>query len=568
MQLVRPNRLLAMTALFAVAAFSACGDDDPVGSNRPPTPSNFNVTATSATSVRVTFDAVQGATAYVVERAPGGQGAFTRAGSATTNSFDDTNLQPATQYRYRVAAVRGTDTSAFSNERTVTTLAAGAGGQVTIDGTNPITANRTLYADTVYVLKGFVKVASGATLTIQPGTKIVGDTNTAGSSLYVLRGARIVANGTAQSPIVFTSQRVSPNRRPGEWGGIVIVGRGIINRTGTTILTEGPAGQQENYAGGTNNADTSGTLRYVRIEFAGYDVSSGGGQELNSLSMYAVGRGTTLEYAQSMAGLDDSFEWWGGAVDGRYLVSYESGDDHFDWTEGYRGRNQFLIAYQSTRLTPRTGTGVLGSDPRGFEGDGCDPAVGGSCVMTDLAASEPYSLPVFANFTAIGAAGVAGFPADGNGLVVRRASAGVFVNGIIARYPGRAINLRNAFTDSLRLRDSLYIGQIVLAENGANYDPVGTDFGQETKFAANGMTAATGAASTLLAGLTAPNLDFTPVAGSPPASGGMATFTTRIAARVTNFFGTAPMAGTSYRGAADPAGTNKWWQGWTVHITN
>jgi hypothetical protein len=81
-------------------------------------------------------------------------------------------------------------------------------------------------------------------------------------------------------------------------------------------------------------------------------VSNGAGQELNTLSSYAVGRGTTYEYIQTMAGLDDSFEYWGGAVDGRYLVSYESGDDHFDWTEGYQGRNQFLIAFQSTRLAP------------------------------------------------------------------------------------------------------------------------------------------------------------------------------------------------------------------------
>ena len=144
------------------------------------------------------------------------------------------------------------------------------------------------------------------------------------------------------------------NRKPGDWGGIIIIGNGIINRTGSPILTEGgAAGVAENYAGGTDNNDNSGTLRYVRIEFAGYDVSNGAGQELNTLSSYAVGRGTTYEYIQSMAGLDDSFEWWGGAVDGRYLVSYESGDDHFDWTEGYQGRNQFMIAFQSTRLTPR-----------------------------------------------------------------------------------------------------------------------------------------------------------------------------------------------------------------------
>lgn len=563
MQLVRSKSILT-AGLLVIASVAACGDDDPVQPTRPPTPANFAASARSATSIRITFDAVPNATGYIVQRAPGGGGDFATVGTPTTNTYDDTGLQPNTPYRYRIAAVRGTDTSAFSTERSVTTLAAGAGGQVVIDGTNPINANRTLYADTVYVLKGFVKVASGVTLTIQPGTRIVGDTLTAGSSLYVLRGARLVANGTAQNPIVFTSQRTAPNRRPGDWGGIIIIGRGIINRTANPILTEGPAGVSENYAGGTDNADNSGSLRYVRIEFAGYDVSSGNGQELNSLSMYAVGRGTTLEYVQTMAGLDDAFEWWGGAVDGRYLVSYETGDDHFDWSEGYRGRNQFLIAFQSTRLQPRTGTGGLGSDPRGFEGDGCDPGVAG-CTLSATGTSEPFSLPVFANFTIIGPNGLAGFPTDGNGLVVRRGSGGVFVNGIIARWPGRAINIRDAFTDSLRIRDSLYVGHLVLAENGANYDPAGSNFGQEDKFAANNITAATGAASTIVTGITAPNLDFTPVAGSAPASGGMTTFTARIAARVSSFFG-GTMPATNYRGAADPAGgAARWWQGWTVY---
>jgi hypothetical protein len=524
------------------------------------------VTATSATGVRVTFDIVSGVTSYLVQRAEGAGGAFATAGSPTTNVFDDQGLEPNTQYRYRVASVRGGDTSAFSTDRMITTLEAGR-AEATLDGTNPITANRTLYADTVYVLRGFVKVASGATLTIQPGTKIVGDTNTVGSSLYVLRGARLEANGTRENPIVFTSQRAAPNRKPGDWGGIVIIGRGIINRTADPILTEGPAGVSENYAGGSDNGDSSGSLRFVRIEFAGYDVSSGNGQELNSLSMYAVGRGTTLEYVQSLAGLDDSFEWWGGAVDGRYLVSYESGDDHFDWSEGYRGRNQFLIAYQSTRLTPRSGAGTLSGDPRAFEGDGCDPAVAG-CTLSTAGASEPFSLPVFANFTVVGPGNLAGFPADGNALVARRGTGGVFVNGAIARWPGRAINVRDAFTDSLRLRDSLYLGHLVLAENGASYDPDGSGFGQEAKFAANGMTAAAGATTTLFASVSAPNLDFTPGAASAAATGGLTTFPARISARVDGFFGSAPVAGTPYRGAASADGANKWWEGWTTHVTN
>ena len=560
------RRAMVAPALVAtMTLLAACGDDDPVQPVRPPTPANVAVSATSATVVRISFDAVSGATSYLVQRAPGATGEYATVGAPSTNSYDDDGLEPNTAYRYRVASVRGSDTSAFSVERTVTTLQAGRGHAV-IDGATPLTANRTLYADTVYVLKGFVKVAPNVTLTIEPGTKIVGDTNTVGSSLYVLRGARLEANGTRDNPIVFTSQRTSPNRKPGDWGGIVIIGRGVINRTASPILTEGPAGVSENYAGGTDNNDSSGSLRYVRIEFAGYDVSSGNGQELNSLSMYAVGRGTTIEYVQSLAGLDDSFEWWGGAVDGRYLVSYEAGDDHFDWTEGYRGRNQFLIAYQSTRLAPRTGAGTSSGDPRAFEGDGCDPAVAG-CTVSATGGSEPFSLPVFANFTVIGPGSLAGFPSDGNALVARRGTGGVFVNGAIARWPGRAINIRDAFTDSLRLRDSLYIGYVALAENGANYDPDGSNFGQETKFAANGMTATAGAATTLFASVSAPNLDFTPVAAGAAATGGLTTFPARISARVTNFFG-ASLPATSYRGAASSDGANRWWNGWTAHATN
>ena len=166
-----------------------------------------------------------------------------------------------------------------------------------------ITANRTFFAETTYTISGYVKVTSGATLTIQPGTRILGDADVAGSSLWILRGARLVAEGTATAPIVFTSEKAAGSRAPGDWGGIIIVGNGIINRTANPVNTEGgAAGEAENYAGGTDNADNSGSLRYVRIEFAGFDISNGGGQELNSLSMYAVGSGTRLEYVQTLAG--------------------------------------------------------------------------------------------------------------------------------------------------------------------------------------------------------------------------------------------------------------------------
>jgi hypothetical protein len=463
-------------------------------------------------------------------------------------------------YSYRVAAVAGADTSDFSTLATLTT-----GLQQAVLGAD-ITASRTLYSDTVYVLSGYIKVSNGAVLTIQPGTKIVGDTNVVGSSLWILRGSKIIADGTVGQPIVFTSQRSAGNRKPGDWGGLIIIGNGIINRSGATILTEGgAAGEAENYAGGTDNNDNSGVLRYVRIEFAGYDVSNGAGQELNALSSYAVGRGTTYEYIQTMAGLDDSFEFWGGAVDGRYLVSYESGDDHFDWTEGYQGRNQFLIAFQSQRLVPRAGAGVFSSDPHGFEGDGCEPTLAG-CTLSPTGTSTPYSNPVFANFTMIGPGQLAGIPNDGNGGVWRRGTAGFFANGIMARWKGIAVNIRDAWTDSLLLNyDSLNISNVLLAQNGFNYDTTGAGFGQAPAFASDNhlVFAASVAADTLLGiSLNPSGLDWTPKAGAPATTGA----TTVPAAKVAGYFG-GTWVNTTYLGAADPNGP-KWWQGWTSYAIN
>jgi hypothetical protein len=550
--------LATLTVLAAAIGAAACSDS-PAGPSVS-APSGLTATQASLTQINLSWTAVTGASSYALQRASAANpGVFSALANPTAPSYQDNGVTPGVAYSYRVAAIAGADTSAFSDVVTFTTGLAAA----TLSGN--ITASRTLLADTVYTLSGFVKVQNGAVLTIQPGTRIVGDTTVPSSSLWILRGAQIQANGTAAQPIVFTSARAPGNRKPGDWGGIIIIGNGIINRTGATILTEGSAaGQAENYAGGANNNDNSGTLRYVRIEFAGFDVSNGAGQELNALSLYAVGRGTTIEYVQAMVGLDDSFEWWGGAVDARYLVSYESGDDHYDWSEGYVGRNQFLIALQTQRLSPAPGAGTFSSDPRGFEGDGCDPAVSG-CTLSATGASTPFSMPVFANFTLIGPGNLAGFPSDGNGGVWRRGTGGQFHNGVIARYKGTAINVRDAWTDTLlQARDSLNIAGILLAQNGANYDTT-SNFGQAAKFASDGHTtfAAGVAVDTLLGlNLNPTGLDWTPKAGSPAVTGGVPV----AAARVAGFFSNT-WVNTTYRGAADPAGP-KWWQGWTQYAIN
>ena len=387
------RRLLSGTGVVLFMGWlAACGD-----STTTPTtleaPSGVTAVATSETAVQVNWDQVTNAETYEVDRAEGTGDFATVATGLTGTVYDDTGLQASTDYRYQVRAVQGTTKSDNSSPVSVTTPAPGA----KVAKVTGIPLSRTFYADTLYVLQGYVKVSNGATLTIEAGTKIVGDTLVTGSSLWILRGSKIIANGTADAPIVFTSERSVGNRKPGDWGGIIIVGNGLINRTASPIFTEGPTGAAEDYSGGTDFNDNSGSLTYVRVEFAGYDVSNGGGQELNSISNYAVGRGTKLDYVEMMAGLDDGIESFGGAGDYRHLVSFETGDDHFDWTEGFQGRAQYLIGLQTSVLQPRPGTGTVSSDPRGFEGDGCEIDKAG-CTF----ANTPYSMPVWANFTVIG----------------------------------------------------------------------------------------------------------------------------------------------------------------------
>jgi len=498
----RRNGLLAATAM-ALVLVTAC--EDTVEPPLPPAaPANLQVTQLTLTSVRATWDAVSDATGYVLERADANTpGTFSQVGGTLTETaYDDSGLTEGLNYSYRVKAVAASLESDYSPVASIAT------GVQTATLSGNISANRTLTEDTVYTLSGYVKVTNGATLTIQPGTRIVGDGAVPGSSLWILRGAKIMAVGTADEPIVFTSARLPGDRAPGDWGGLIIIGNGIINRTGSSILTEGPANAAENYVGGTDNADNSGVLKYVRIEFAGYDVTQTG-QELNGVSSYAVGSGTQYEYVQVLAGLDDSFEFWGGAVQGRYLVSYESGDDHYDWSEGWVGKLQYIIALQTQKLTPRTGAGGVSSDPRGIEADGCDPAVSG-CTVSSTGASEPYSNPTVANFTLVGTGQLGGFATDGNGVVLRRGTAGWLQNGIITRFKGIGLNIRDAWTDSLRVRDSLGVKNVILGENGQHYD-TGSNFGQEAKFAtSNHRTVATAVELFVANGLNPASLDWTP----------------------------------------------------------
>jgi len=228
-----------------------------------------------------------------------------------------------------------------------------------------------------YLLKGWVYIADGAELTIEAGTVIKGDKQTK-VALIAERGGKLYAKGTVSAPIVFTSEEAPGSRKPGDWGGIILCGKAVTN-AGEQAIEGGPRTKH----GGSDNADCSGALSYVRIEFAGYPFQTD--QEINGLTLGSVGTGTQIDHVQVSYSNDDSFEWFGGAVNCKYLVAYKGWDDEFDTDNGYCGNVQFALSIRDSKIADK-------SQSNGFESD--NNASGST--------GEPYTTAVFSNVTFIG----------------------------------------------------------------------------------------------------------------------------------------------------------------------
>lgn len=250
------------------------------------------------------------------------------------------------------------------------------------DLTGEIKGRKTLSADTVYLLKGFVYVTEGAVLTIPPGTIIKGDKSTKGT-LIVERGGQIMAQGTASQPIVFTSNQPKGQRNYGDWGGVILCGKAPVNTASGESKIEG--GPRSMFGGGAspNPNDNSGTLAYVRIEFSG--IEYGTDNEINGLTMGGVGNGTTIHHIQVSYCGDDSFEWFGGNVNAKYLVAYRGWDDEFDTDNGFSGKLQFLVGFRDKNVADK-------SKSNGFESDNDANGSGNS----------PFTSPVFSNVSMFG----------------------------------------------------------------------------------------------------------------------------------------------------------------------
>ena len=398
-----------------------------------------------------------------------------------------------------------------------------------------ITTNTTWTNNNIYQLNGFVYVEDGATLTIEEGTIIKGDKATKGT-LIITKTGNINAVGTSCEPIVFTSNEPAGSRTYGDWGGVIILGEAPINVPGGSAIIEGGVDTPEGDGayGGANASDNSGTFKYVRIEFAGIPFVPG--NEINGLTMGGVGSGTTIDHIQISYSGDDSFEWFGGSVNAKYLIAYRGFDDDFDTDFGYSGKVQFGYVLRD----PNVGD-VSGSN--GFESD--NDATGSG--------NTPISRGLFSNITIAGPKVNTGDVINVNykrGAHQRRNTMTSIYNSIIMGYPEAGFKIEgtntslNAAADNLQFKNNILSGNgddylCTTCDAGFNIDTYGSSNGNQTILLNSGVG--------LVNAFNLSNPDPRPTAGSAPTTIG-----TYFAGLLSDPFFTA----TSYAGAFST--TNNW----------
>lgn len=286
----------------------------------------------------------------------------------------------------------------------------------TIDVRGVIKTDQHWVSAKTYRLRGYVYVDSPAVLTIDAGTRIISNKDSAGV-LVIYKGAKLMAKGTATQPIVFTSAETNP--KPGDLGGLILVGKAIGN--GNHAVLEGGVDDNHKLFGGNNDADNSGVLEYIRIEYGGKAVNPG--DEINGLSLYTVGSGTTIDHIEVIRGLDDAYEFFGGSVNAKYLIAYNCADDDYDMDDGYHGMIQFAISVKDPDFTDNKGT--TGDISNNFEVDNTNG-------KKDYVTTTPITYPILSNFTAVGPNNASGTsPNYGYGMRWRRGAKFILANSIV-----------------------------------------------------------------------------------------------------------------------------------------
>lgn len=384
-----------------------------------------------------------------------------------------------------------------------------------------IVEDQTLTADNEYLLRGAVKVQKGVTLTIEPGVTIYGESTTQGT-LIIEQGAKIMADGTVDAPIIMTSDVDVGSRARGQWGGLIINGYAPTNHE-VNAFGEGNTGA----FGGSNPNDNSGVLRYVRVEFAGIEFSPD--NELNGIALQGVGSGTVIEYVQVHMNQDDGIEMFGGTVDLKYALVTGARDDSFDWTNGWTGNGQFWVAQQ------------YGDDAdNGFENDNSD----------DANEALPRSEPTIFNVTLVG--DPTGSKSD-TGMLIREGAAGMYANFIVTGFKKVGLDVNTPSSHAQANNGNLVVKNSIFFENGdTNFGDEKNDDGFDEAAWAIGLGNVVKDPN-----LTDPfnkdNPDFTPGLGSSSV--------TPATPPSDSFFDNV-----SFIGGVDPA--NDWTKGWTISARN
>jgi hypothetical protein len=330
--------------------------------------------------------------------------------------------------------------------KTACNLDALADSGETISG--DLAANKTLLSGKTYKLSGPTRVLSGVTLTIEPCVKILGQTPE--SVLAVLPGAKIEAAGEADAPIVFTSAKAAGSRAPGDWGGLIILGNARSNQA-TASSKPGIEGlvTKEEYGSHTDekNTESSGTLKFVRVEYVGRDID-GKGNETNGITFGGVGSGTVVDSVMVSNSIDDCFEFFGGAVNASHLVALNCDDDMFDTDHGFSGKIQYAFGRQFPTSTE--------SDSNGFEMDTADPFAG----------VTPVTSAQWSNVTLCGGHTGKAPPKSRFGMVLRRNVSGSIVNALITGFDTGAVSHRDS--SPVTLTNSQAFGNAVVGDPTAD----------------------------------------------------------------------------------------------------
>ncbi|HQV53861.1 MAG: hypothetical protein IPN82_07800 [Chitinophagaceae bacterium] len=465
-------------------------------------------------------------------------------------------------------AITGCRKIEVDGEKEIIIIGSGTTGQtITLQGR--INADTILRKENTYILKGLVYLVGNHKMTIEAGTLIKGSFSGVDvATLIITRGSKIEAVGSPTEPIIFTS--ASPNPQSGDWGGIVICGKAPINTSynGTQGLYQveggidnangdGLAGSGDALVSTAISNDNSGKLQYVRIEFAGYAFQPD--KEINSLTLAAVGSGTTIDHIQVVYAKDDAYEFFGGTVNCKYLIAFKTQDDDFDTDNGYSGKVQFGLIIRDSLIADI-------SKSEAFESDNNS---GGGTVT-------PKTSAVFSNITAIGPR--ATLTNIGNstylaGAQIRRNSGISIYNSIIMGWPtGIFIDATTGTSTALNIEDStLRLRNVTLAGNNINVrfagtagttinsDAILTTWFTNSYFNNEILTNAADAKLIQPFNYSAP--DPTPFAGSS----GNQKILTGGSYDDLKFTGDTFFDKTAtFRGAIAPAGINAtWWKGWT-----